>query len=231
MPVVKYGTREISFSHQVDDTLKRAYLSVDFYEGVTLKSPRIDDARARELVRKKGRWVLEKLKLVERIPQGAITSGSRLLYLGKRYYVKVVSDENIPKAAVRFTHSKFIITVNPNLPGQASAISCSLEEFFRKKAAIKLIPRLKKWTAATGLVPNEVKFRKLTKRWGSCSKDNEIQINFDAVKLPFTIIDYIIVHELVHIKHKDHSKDFYRELSKYFPEWEELDEKLCGMKL
>ncbi|WDP93157.1 MAG: M48 family metallopeptidase [Desulfobacter sp.] len=79
--------------------------------------------------------------------------------------------------------------------------------------------------------PSAVKFRRLTKRWGSCTRDNEIILNYDAVKLPFTLIDYIVVHELVHIKHKDHSKAFYQELAKYMPDWELLEEKLCGMKL
>jgi predicted metal-dependent hydrolase len=231
VPVVKYGTREITFTHQIDDTLKHAYITVDFYEGVILKSPRIDDTRARELIYKKGRWVLEKSKIVERIPQGPITTGSRLLYLGKRYYVQVVQDENIPKALVRFNYSKFTITVNPNLPDRASAIDCALEEFSRKKAVIKISPRIKKWSETIGLSAKDIKFRKLSKRWGSCTRDNEVIINFDAIKLPFTLIDYIVVHELVHIRHKDHSKDFYKELSRYFPGWEELDDKLCGMRL
>ena len=67
--------------------------------------------------------------------------------------------------------------------------------------------------------------------WGSCTKANEVIINFDAVKLPFTLIDYIVAHELIHIKYKDHSKDFFRELAKFIPDWKVLDDKLCGMKL
>jgi predicted metal-dependent hydrolase len=45
------------------------------------------------------------------------------------------------------------------------------------------------------------------------------------------VIDYIIVHELAHIKHKDHLKGFYREVSKFIPNWKELENRLCGMKL
>jgi len=49
--------------------------------------------------------------------------------------------------------------------------------------------------------------------------------------IPFTLIDYIVVHELVHIKHKDHSKEFFKELGKFIPDWKVLAEKLYGMKL
>jgi len=231
VPVVKYGTQEIQFNHIVDKALKHAYITVDFYEGVVLKSPPISQEKAKEAVYKKGKWVLEKLKLVERIPQGKIVSGSRLLYLGRRYYVEIISDDSIKKTEVRFTHSKFEVLLNPALPDQGGAINEALQLFFRDKAGIKIVPRVKKWSTSTGLTPTAVKFRRLSKRWGSCTADNEIIFNHDAVKLPFTLIDYIVVHELCHIKHKDHSKAFYRELAKYVPDWEALEERLCGMKL
>ncbi len=231
MLAVKYGTQEIQFFHIIDNALKHAYITVDFYEGVSLKSPSISEEKAKEAVNKKGKWILEKLKLVERLPQGKIITGSRLLYLGRRYYVEIIPDTQIKKTAVKFTQSKFEIRLNPALPDRNSAINEALQYFCREKSIIKIKPRVKKWTQTTGLIPAAVKFRRLDKRWGSCTRDNEIIINHDAVKLPFTLIDYIVVHELVHIKHKDHSKEFYKEVAKYIPEWALLDEKLCGMKL
>ena len=231
MPAVKYGTQEIPYTHIIDNALKHAYITVDFYEGVILKSPPTSQEKAEKAIYKKGKWILDKLKLVERIPQGNIVSGSRLLYLGRRYYVEVVQDADSRKAKVVFNHSKFTITVNPDLPDREAIIREALEEFAREKARIKIKPRIKRWSEATGLYPTALKFRKLNKRWGSCSNADEIIINFDAVKLPFTLIDYILVHELCHIKHKDHSKDFYQELGKFMPDWRELDKRLGGMKL
>ena len=110
-------------------------------------------------------------------------------------------------------------------------IDIALEKFSRDKAVIKIKPRIKKWSKITGLTASNIKFRKLNKRWDSCTKNNEIIINFDVVKLPFPLIDYIIVHKLTHIKYKDHSKDFYRDIAKYIPDWDELDERLDNMKL
>ena len=65
MLAVKYGTQEIQFYHIIDNALKHAYITVDFYEGVSLKSPSIGEEKAKEAVYKKGKWILEKLKLVE----------------------------------------------------------------------------------------------------------------------------------------------------------------------
>ena len=132
---------------------------------------------------------------------------------------------------VAFNHSKFTIRVNPAVNEPAKAIDNALERFSREKANQKMTSRINKWSQDTGLIPSGFHFRKLAKRWGSCTNANEIIINYDAIKLPFTIIDYIIVHELAHIKHKNHSRDFYREVAKYIPDWNLLDKKLYGMKL
>ena len=231
MLAVKYGTQKIQFNHVIDDALKHAYITVDFYDGVMLKSPSISEIKATEAVYKKGKWILDKLKLVERIPPGKIATGSRLLYLGRRYYVDLVKDASVKTATIRFNHSKFFIKVNPDIVDTESAIKEALERFAREKAIVKITPRIKTWSQTTGLTPTNIKFRKLAKRWGSCTKANEVIINFDAVKLPFTLIDYIVVHELAHIKHKHHSKDFYKGIAKFVPDWKVLDDKLCGMNL
>lgn len=110
-------------------------------------------------------------------------------------------------------------------------IKKGFEKFFKEKVAEKLIPRFKKWSKVTGLVHNELKFMKLEKRWVSCWPSNKININVNAIKLPFSLIDYLIVHELVHTKVKNHSKEFWAELSKHIPNWKELDVKMYGMKM
>lgn len=58
-----------------------------------------------------------------------------------------------------------------------------------------------------------------------------IIINVDAVKLPWLLIDYLIVHELVHTRIKNHSKEFWAEISKYIPNWKELDERMGDLKI
>jgi predicted metal-dependent hydrolase len=87
------------------------------------------------------------------------------------------------------------------------------------------------WSEKTGLEYNLLQFRKQTKRWGSCTPRNNIVINTEAIKLPFSLIDYLIVHELCHVKHKDHSKDFWAEVAKYVRNCKELDDRMKGMKM
>ncbi len=227
---VRYGEQEIKYTHIINNDLKHSYINVDPSKGVTLKTPFADESKADEIICKKGKWILQKLKAVESVPKvDNIVTGSRLPYLGKEYYVLVSPDSNIKGATVSFNHSQFIISFNPDTPDRNHAINKAVERFSKEQAVVKIRPRIDKWIETTGITPSSVHFKKLKKSWGQCTKDNEILINFEAVKLPFSLIDYIIVHELAHIKHKDHSKTFYREVSKFITDWQELDEKIRGM--
>jgi len=69
----------------------------------------------------------------------------------------------------------------------------------------------------------------MDKRWGSCTSANNIILNLEAMKLPFTLIDYLIVHDLCHTKVKNHTKEFWAEISKHISNWKKLDTKMAGM--
>ena len=226
-----YGSKEIPFRHRVNEKLKHAYITVDFHDGVVLKSPQISEEKANKLVLGKAQWIMTKLKLVEQIPQGDIQTGSRILYLGKRYYAKIVEDKSIKGVFAWFNYSKFTISINPSVKDRTKDIDDALDYFFRLKATEKITPRIKKWCDVTGLRPTGIKFRKLNKRWGSCTNKNEIFINFDVVKLPWNLIDYVIVHELCHLEYKKHSKQFWALVQKYLPNYLERDEDMMGFKL
>ena len=85
---VKYGEQEIKYTHIINNDLKHSYINVDPSKGVTLKTPFADESKADEIICKKGKWILQKLKAVESVPKvDKMVTGSRLPYLGKEYYV------------------------------------------------------------------------------------------------------------------------------------------------
>jgi predicted metal-dependent hydrolase len=224
--IAQYGTQKIIFHHKIDPNLTHAYITVDFNEGVILKSPPLDPAHAEALVREKGAWILQKLKLVTHETQNDIVTGSRSRYLGKRYYTTVIRDNETTGAKVVFNYSSFRIFINPSLPHPHEEIIRAFDRFYRNKAAEKITPRVQYWSRITGFQPTGLKFRKLNKRWGSCTRRKEIIINIHAVKLPLSLIDYIIVHELCHLLHNTHSKAFQREVEKYLPTFRDLENQL-----
>lgn len=230
MPEVKYGNRMINYTIQEKDGLKAHYISVERKHGVVLKGSKVDAATADKLILKKAKWILEKLALVHEFPVGDIVTGSRIPYLGRYYYTEVLFNPDISGAGIEFTHSKFRISVNPDSNVQQE-IEDAIHEFYRQKAEEKLLPRVKRWAKHTGLEYNQLYFRRMEKRWGSCTPANNIILNLEAMKLPFTLIDYLIVHELCHTRIKNHTKEFWAEVSKHISNWKELDGRMAGMGL
>jgi predicted metal-dependent hydrolase len=230
MPKVQYGKQTIDYRIVEREGLKSHYLSVERGEGVVLKGKAITQEQADRMILKKARWILDKLELVRAIGEEDIVTGSRMPYLGRRYYVEVFLQHDLKRIEIDFTASKFKVYVPEHLH-QQEHLKAAFEAFYRQKAIEKITPRVHKWSETTGLAFHELKFRKLEKRWGSCTPSNNIILNTEAVKLPFSLIDYLIVHELVHTQVKNHSREFWAELSRHMPKWKELDQKMQGMKL
>lgn len=93
----------------------------------------------------------------------------------------------------------------------------TLEEF--KEIIEKNINELVK---TTGLQPNKVRIRDIKYAWGSCSKDRNITLNYKLISYSEDAIRYVIIHELCHIKHMNHSKEFWGLLEKYMPNYKEV---------
>ena len=229
MPEVRYGDRTIEYSIQQRNGLRSHYIVIDKNHGVILKGAPISDDQANKYILKKARWILDKLNLVESVKEGDIVTGSRILYLGKKYYIEVYFNDSISETKIEFNHSRFKITTSGK--NTQTNIQQALDAFFREKAAEKITPRVEQWSKKMGTEYGLLHFRKQTKRWGSCTPRNHIVINTEAIKLPFSLIDYLIVHELCHVKYKDHSKVFWGEVGKHLRNWKVLDEKMRGMKM
>ncbi|MGH1338930.1 MAG: M48 family metallopeptidase [Aureispira sp.] len=230
MPSVQYGSQTIEYSILEKEGLKAHYISVEKGIGVTLKGAAVSREKSQELILKKARWIIDKLELVRSVEPSALVTGSRMPYLGKNYYVQINVQEDLKKVEVVFNHSKFKVNL-PTFLNKQEKIKEAFENFYRQKAIEKISPRLKKWSKEINLPYKNLQFRKLEKRWGSCTPSNTIVINIDAVKLPFSLIDYLLVHELVHTKIKNHSKEFWAELSQYMDNWRALDARMQGLSL
>jgi len=101
-----------------------------------------------------------------------------------------------------------------------------IDEFYRKKAK-EIIPNIvEQYSHEMQLFPNSLKFRKNKSRWGSCSFSNNINLNIYLMKLPLVAIEYVVIHELAHIKQKNHSKQFWNLVLKYCPDYKNCEKMI-----
>ena len=101
-----------------------------------------------------------------------------------------------------------------------------LPEIDRKVARKILCRRIGELAQLHNFVYNRVSIRKQKTRWGSCSSKNNINLNANLLHLPSELMDYVLLHELVHTRVKDHSKDFWNELNAVVPNARQIDKKL-----
>ena len=89
------------------------------------------------------------------------------------------------------------------------------------RAKAELPPRVEYWSAVMGLKPNGIKITSARTRFGSCSAKNSLCFSWYLMRYPDAAIDYVVVHELAHIRHHDHSPAFYALVERYLPDWRE----------
>jgi predicted metal-dependent hydrolase len=133
-------------------------------------------------------------------------------------------------AAEQFAHSKTEwikkhLKKMTSIEKQMSALS-ERHPIDDETAKKRLLNRLDELCKKNGLTCNRVKVKNQKTRWGSCSVKNNINLNVNLVRLPEELIDYVILHELIHTKIKNHSKLFWEELSKLVPNPKRLDKML-----
>lgn len=96
--------------------------------------------------------------------------------------------------------------------------TCEQQESMKKEAAILLPQRVEYYSRIMGVNPTGIKITSAETRWGSCSGKNSLCFSYRLMRLPMELIDYIVVHELAHIRVKNHSAAFYREIERFMPD-------------
>jgi predicted metal-dependent hydrolase len=124
------------------------------------------------------------------------------------------------------TFLRLAATAAPDSPHLSEDIALALRLWYRKEARRILPERVAYWAAKTGLSPQKVMITGPQKRWGSCSAQDEIRLNWKLILLPQDLCDYVIVHELSHIPHKHHGSAFWRKVEKIVPDCKERRKRL-----
>ena len=222
---VEYGTKSIAFDVARKPNQKNTYINVDS-DGVLVKTNDTTTIeQIKEMVRNKSAWISKKLELFKAIALNRdISTGSRLYYMGKSYYVAMFQDESAETITINFTHSKFHITTP--LKYTDRELHNAIESFYKQKAIEKIVPLTKKWAKNMGVIPEHISFRYSKKRWGSCSGENRISFNYHLVKLSSSLIEYVVIHELAHITFENHSKEFWKLVHKHLPDYKVKEEKI-----
>ena len=105
----------------------------------------------------------------------------------------------------------------------------NLDIFYKKELNKHIVPIIEKQSNLMQLFPTKISYRKNKRTWGSCNYKNELNFNILLMKFPLYIMEYIVIHELSHIKHKNHSKKFWDLVEVYSPNYKQIEKNFKSL--
>jgi predicted metal-dependent hydrolase len=165
-------------------------------------------------VQEKKSWITDKIAEKEksiREAEKVFLSGERFLYLGESYSLEI-RDMKIKKHPLTLSFGQFIL--DQDYIEDAKRL---FTQWYQKEAREKILKRIDYYSNKIQLFPKGVRITSAKYRWGSCSGDNRLSFSWRIMMASLDIIDYILIHELVHIKEKNHSRRFWGYLESILP--------------
>lgn len=175
-----------------------------------------------QIVDKKAEWIIQKVKNikmhnVDNVEREFI-SGDKFLYLGKEYSLEVVEKDVYP-AEMSMTKDTFTVSIPPRLPAEDRKllIKETMLKWYKMQFTEIVKDRIEKYGGHLKVVPCKVVIKDQKTRWGSCSSKGNINLNWRLVMAPIAVIDYVVVHELCHLKIMNHSQEFWNLVKSTLP--------------
>jgi predicted metal-dependent hydrolase len=205
--------------------IKNVHLSVYPPTGkVRISAPlRMNLETIRVFAISKLRWIRQQQKKVteqEREPPREYLERESHYVWGKRYLLHVIEQHAPP--AVELHHRRMVLQVRPTSPKQAV-----LEQWYRAQLKLSAPPLIAKWEALMGVKVQRLFVQRMKTKWGSCSRRSAaIRLNTDLAKKPRECLEYIIVHEMVHMLEPTHNGRFTDLMDQFMPGWRHHRERL-----
>jgi predicted metal-dependent hydrolase len=180
--------------------------------------------RLDRLVQKKARWIVERLRRMSGAgaPLREFVSGETFYYLGRQHRLRVCEGE----PGVRLVRGWLEVTLDEPKSERAKRVHAALVTWYRVQAERRLPDRVEYWAKRVGVEVPEVRVREQQKRWASCDTRGTLRFNWRVIQAAMTAIDYIVVHELVHLRHREHSAAYWRHVGRVMPDYEVRREQL-----
>lgn len=181
-----------SFIHTHVPTNRNTYISLTKEGEVRVRTPLKDEQRVRRLLIERSDWINAKLEILrEALPSHSL--GETILFRGE-----IVSVEQLPQLHKSLEKSRKSIDIKKYYT-----------RFYHNESLLTLPSRIRHYAQKMNLSPAQIRYKNLRRRWGSCDSNGVLTFNVMMMQLSYRHIDYIIVHELAHMCHMNHSKAFH----------------------
>lgn len=214
----------------------RKTLSLQVKHGqVIVRAPYcVEEGFIRAFIQKKSAWLNAKITEQNKTNNCCnFTQGSKLFLFGQLVTLNITfakKAQTVLTGNIKHEQELTIVLAERNQKKfsdkylLAKAVKSQIENYLKRQAEEIIPSKVKVFSELTSLTPTSIKIRQYRSRWGSCNSRGELSFNYLLVMLPSYVIDYVIIHELCHLQHLNHSKDFWKLVAMHFPRFTEAKE-------
>ena len=186
---------------------------------VSIVVPReLSEERIKRVLTAKDRWIKQKIASQQSqlpVNQKQFISGESFSYLGRNYRLKVKRVDYQPLKLL----NGYLVATLPDGADNPLMVRHSLVKWYNAQAKPKLIEKTKRYAGIVGVSPTAIEIKSYKSRWGNCNVKGGIGYNWKIVMAPQSVVDYVVVHELCHLKHFNHSTDYWRQVERILPNY------------
>lgn len=229
MHTFEYGTTTIKYI-LIKSKRKNITVTVETNGAVLVKAPEpLSEEEILQAVKKKAYWIVQQLFLMKDIKcqqyHRQYVNGESFLYMGRRYSLLFEDDAELKKPVVKLVRGKFLIRTNNR---DEKIVHDSMVRWYTERAQEVISKRIQYYEKYFPERKGKIVIKDQKKRWASCNKAGDLMFNWKIIMAPSNIIDYVIVHEMCHLKHLNHSKVFWEELGRILLDYKDRKEWLMN---
>ncbi len=211
----------LPFEFDIHYSRKRRTIAIIIRQGqVKVRAPHYaSEHQVMQFVQQKQHWIANKLqhsKPDEQPPTTLDLDGGRIPWLGNSLSI-AVNTASVTRHHLSADKLTIDIAARVKPENKLNALHNQIEAFYKQQAQSYLSDRVEFWSQQTQLHPESVAIKTYKARWGSCDRLGHIQLNWKLMRLEPQLIDYVVVHELCHLVHFDHSPAFWDLVSRHYP--------------
>ena len=221
---VRYGKTTIDYRIVRSARRSTVAIAIQPGEGVLVTAPRPTTvARLDTIVHAKASWIVQRLRRQterEGRTRREFVSGETFHYLGRQHRLRVDVDD-APRP-LRLEAGWLRVATPRGLAAEhrAAFVRAALVDWYRARARRKLAERAGIWAERVGADPSAIEVGEPRTRWGSASPSGRVRINWRIVQAPLSLVDYVVAHELTHLRHPNHTRDFWAALGRVMPDYD-----------
>lgn len=229
MKKVKYLDKTIAYTVN-KAKIKNIYIQIDNGE-VVIKAPwYATNTQIQNVVEEKKNWIIKKLQEYKDSPRKTkeYVDEETFNILGQKYILNVLYKEDNNKAILNVENAKIevILPLKYSDRDNSEQIKKMIDKMYYMIAEKEVEASFEKIRKMVGLAPNEYVIKKSKTAWGRCSSNKKITINQELMMYSRKAIDYVVLHEICHIRYMNHSKDFWKMVERYMPDYKEVEAEL-----